>query len=404
MERVKEGTLVIFNCLEDEIREYVADKNFYYLTGFSEPQAVLILAPRHPSCMETLFIPPRNPSQERWTGPKLDVGAESARVLGLERVLSLDSLQSELRRLSESERKIFTIAPQAHAGGSSSFHSAQSGRLRQMFPFSEIHDISSHLAFFRMKKSEAELRVLKKAIQITAEGHKAAVREIGNNRFEYEVEAALEYQFRRRGAFRPGFPSIVGSGPNSTILHYNQNHRQMKEGELVVVDVGAEFAEYTADITRTYPVSGKFTARQKEIYDIVLAAQEAALRKVKPGALWTKNGPIHKAAYDYINTHGKDLKGNPLGQYFIHGTSHHLGLDVHDVVNDSTRPLEAGMVITVEPGIYIAEENIGVRIEDDVLVTDKGYELLSQDLPRRAEDIERMMFELRRGQEGNTLH
>jgi Xaa-Pro aminopeptidase len=237
--------------------------------------------------------------------------------------------------------------------------------------------------------------LLRKAIEITLAGQKAAALAIADNRYEYEVEAALEYEFHHLGAARPGYPSIVGSGPNSCILHYDKNNRMMKNGELVVVDVGAEFEEYTADITRTYPVGGKFSPRQQEIYDIVLGAQEAALKQVKPGVQIGRDGPIYKTAYDYINTHGQDRQGNPLGSYFIHGVSHHLGLDVHDVVGDPNRVLEPGMVITLEPGIYIPEENLGVRIEDDVLVTETGYELLSKDLPRKAGDIEVLMREMR---------
>jgi Xaa-Pro aminopeptidase len=247
-----------------------------------------------------------------------------------------------------------------------------------------------------MKKSNSELELLRRAIAITIDGQKAAAGEIAADRFEYQVQAALEYQFRRHGATGPAFPSIVGSGVNSTVLHYDKNSRKMTTGDLVVVDVGAEFDEYAADLTRTFPVSGKFSPRQLEIYTIVLEAQEAALREIRPGVSIAKSGPIHKAAYDFINTHGKDLKGQPLGQYFIHGTSHHLGLDVHDAEDENTRPLEPGMVITVEPGVYIPEECLGVRIEDDVLVTETGYEFLSRDLPRHAEEIEKIMVENRR--------
>jgi len=169
----------------------------------------------------------------------------------------------------------------------------------------------------------------------------------------------------------------------------------MHEGEVVVVDIGAEFDEYAADVTRTYPVAGKFSSRQREIYDIVLGAQEAALKEVKPGVTIGKSGPIHRAAYEYIDTHGKDLKGKSLGQYFIHGTSHHLGLDVHDAVSDTSRILEPGMVITVEPGVYISDENIGIRIEDVVLITETGYELLTRKLPRTPDEIEKLMVKQR---------
>ena len=391
VERVKEGVTVLFNCLEEDLREFAVDKNFYYLTGFHAPNAILVLSPGHPEHRETLFISERDLAQEKWTGPKLGVGPETAKQLGIARVLSLSQFQSELAALAKSQNRIYTVLNQSKGNRPPSVQEGQVARLKEMFPFSEFLDAAPHLAYLRMKKSPAEMVLLREAIQITVEAHKAAAVKMESGRYEYEVEAVLEYEFRRRGAARPGFPSIVGSGPNSVILHYDQNTRRMQAGELVVVDIGAEFDEYTADVTRTYPVNGKFTDRQQELYDIVLAAQEAALMQVKPGAVYNKSGSIHQAAYDYINTHGKDLKGNSLGQYFIHGTSHHLGLDVHDAVNDFSRPLEPGMVITVEPGIYIAEENIGIRIEDDVLVTETGYELLTKNLPRAAQQIEKLM-------------
>lgn len=389
-ERASEGVTVLFNSLEEDLREFTVDKDFYYLTGFDEPEAVLVLSPNHPDHKETLFIPERNLAREKWIGVKLEAGPETEKRLGIDRVLTLSQFQSELTALAASQRKIYTVSGETRGNRPPSVHDWQVARLKALFPFAEFASAGRSIASLRMKKSAAEVALLREAIQITFEGHRAAAREIRAGRHEYEVEAALEYEFRRAAA-RPGFPSIVGSGPNSVILHYDKSTRQMQAGELVVVDVGAEFEEYTADVTRTYPVGGKFTQRQREIYNIVLAAQEAALKEVKPGAIMSKSGGIHKVAYEYINTHGKDLRGNSLGQYFIHGTSHHLGLDVHDVMDDPSRLLEAGMVITVEPGIYVPEENLGVRIEDDVLVTETGYELLTKDLPRTADEIERLM-------------
>ncbi len=399
LERVKSGVSVIFNASDEELSLFRTAKDFYYLTGFCEPGAILVLSPQNPLHKETLFLRPRDPTQEKWTGPKADVTPEMAKRLGVERVVSRERFQSELTKLMEGEGKLYTIFPPGRKEEWPSPESSMVTRVRQLFPFSEILDASPHIAHLRMKKSASELELLRRAIAITLEGQKDAAGEISPDRFEYQVQAALEYQFRRLGSNSPAFPSIVGSGINSTTLHYESNSKKMMDGELVVVDVGAEFGEYAADITRTYPVSGKFSPRQREIYNIVLEAQDAALKEVRPGASISRFGAIHKAAFDYINIHGKDLKGQPLGQYFIHGTSHHLGLDVHDAVDENSRPLEQGMVITVEPGIYISEENLGVRIEDDVLVTEAGYELLSRDLPRGAEEIERFMAESRKHQD-----
>jgi Xaa-Pro aminopeptidase len=208
--------------------------------------------------------------------------------------------------------------------------------------------------------------------------------------YEYQIAAGMQGLFVERGCERAAYAPIVGSGPNSVILHYSRNRRRMDSGEVLLIDAAAECAGYTSDITRTIPVGRKFSARQKEIYQIVLGAQKAAIAAIKPGMTIGKTTPnsIYTIAYDYINSHGKDLHGEPLGKYFTHGIGHHLGLEVHDAA-DSYAALEAGMVITVEPGIYIPEEELGVRIEDVVLVTEKGAEVLSAKLPKEAGEIER---------------
>jgi Xaa-Pro aminopeptidase len=193
------------------------------------------------------------------------------------------------------------------------------------------------------------------------------------------------------GCERNAYAPIVGSGPNSVILHYSANKRRMDAGEVVVMDVAAECGDYAMDVTRTVPVNGKFTARQKEIYEIVLGAQKAAIAAVKPGIKAGRGeGTLQQIAFDYINTHGKDQHGAPLGKYFTHGLSHHVGLDVHDPSEPSVA-LKPGMVITIEPGIYIPEENLGVRIEDTILVTDTGCKILTGALPKDVEEIERLV-------------
>ena len=211
------------------------------------------------------------------------------------------------------------------------------------------------------------------------------------------------------GSEAEGYAPIVGAGPNSTALHYDKLSRKIEDGDIVVLDVGAQYSGYSADITRTLPANGKFTPRQREIYEIVLGAQNAALAAIKPGMDYCQRGSksVHKIAYDYINSHGKDLHGKSLGQYFIHGLGHDIGLDVHDP-GDYCKPLEPGMVVTVEPGIYIPEENLGVRIEDDILITETGYKFLSERLPRNPDEIEKIMAEAadatrQRTQEGRRL-
>ena len=220
---------------------------------------------------------------------------------------------------------------------------------------------------------------MEKTVKITLSGHEAAARTIAPGAWEYEVEAALEYEFRRRGAERPSFPSIVGSGPNSTVLHYDASIRQMQAGDLVVVDIGAEYSGYAGDVTRTYPVSGKFTPRQREIYQIVLDAQKEALASSSPGLTFRQ---VHRRRS--ITSAPKAMRpSSPIQQVII------LGLYVHDVGRRSV-VLEPGMVITVEPGIYIEKEQLGVRIEDDIVITETGYRMLS-DFPKEIAEIEALM-------------
>jgi Xaa-Pro aminopeptidase len=240
----------------------------------------------------------------------------------------------------------------------------------------------------RLIKDADEIARMRKAIDISAAGHVAAMQAARPGMWEYEIEAVLEAAFRRNGADRVGYPSIVGSGPNSTTLHYDVNRRQTKDGDLVVVDAGAEWGQYTADVTRTFPVNGKFTARQKAIYDLVLATQQAAFDSTRPG---TTIARLNRLARDYMRAHSGTLCGDQsCDAYFIHGLSHWLGMDVHDV-GDYTSNLRPGMVLTIEPGIYLPQEALGVRIEDDVLVTTTGAEWLSAKAPKTTADIERLM-------------
>jgi len=349
-ERIKGNVLVLRAAPDQELTEYQQERNFYYLTGFDQPGAILLLDAVSEPMQEFLFIPERKPAEERWTGEKLGPGPDAARVTGFAKVLPVSEFDATLRKMSERAKATYGLK-----------------------------EAESDIAYLRQTKSRTEIALLEKAIQITIKAQQAAAREIAPGAWEYEVEAALEFEFRHNGAERPSFPSIVGSGPFSTILHYNENTRRMESGDTVVVDIGAEYGGYAADVTRTYPVSGKFSPRQREIYQIVLDAQKAAMAKVKPGVTISE---IHQASKSYIESKG-------YGKYFIHGTSHHIGLEVHDV-GATTRPLEANMVITVEPGIYIPEEKLGVRIEDDVLVTSTGYRLLST-FPKEIDEIEALV-------------
>ena len=349
-EQIRGSVLVLKGAEELELVEYYQEKHFFYLTGFDEPEATLVLDATKTPAQEFLFIPARNPAQEKWTGIRLGPGAEAERATGLAQVLPNSELEEILKNHRNAGSQII-----------------------------ELKDVQDKIAAMRQVKSGFELEMIEKAIGATMKGLRAAAKTIDSGVMEYEVEAALEFEFRKSGAERPGFPSIVGSGLYSTILHYNANNRKMQSADIVVVDVGAEYSGYSADVTRTFPVSHRFSPRQREIYQIVLDAQKAAIAQIRPGRTIRE---IHAAAVDYIKSKGYE-------KYFIHGTSHHIGLDVHDVGNGS-RPLEAGMVITVEPGIYIPEEQLGVRIEDDFLVTANGSRYLSP-FPKEVSEIEALM-------------
>jgi Xaa-Pro aminopeptidase len=348
--RIRGNVLVLRAAPDQELVKYQQEPNFYYLTGFDEPNAILLLDAASDPPQEFLFLPERKPAEERWTGPKLGPGPEAAKITGFPKVLSTAEFDATLKKASE--------------------------RARAVYGLKEVQD---DLAYLRQVKSPTEIALLEKAIQITLKAQEAAARTVAPGVMEYEVEAALEYEFRRNGAERPGFPSIVGSGPLSTILHYDKSERRMQAGDVVVIDIGAEYGGYSADVTRTYPVSGKFSPRQREIYQIVLDAQKAAIAKIKPGV---RISDLHQAAMGYIRSKGYE-------KYFVHGTSHHIGLEVHDV-GDPSQPLEPNMVITVEPGIYIPEEQFGIRIEDDVLVTPNGYRVLSA-FPKEIAEIEALV-------------
>jgi Xaa-Pro aminopeptidase len=250
------------------------------------------------------------------------------------------------------------------------------------------------LSSLRTVKDAGEAALMRKAVDASVAAHFAAFKAVKPNVTEREISALMQYEWGKRGCERPAYAPIVGSGFNSTVLHYSDDSATMKAGDVVVIDAAGEYSMYASDITRTLPINGHFTARQREIYDIVLGAQQAAAAAFKSGkSNLRRNDPdgLYKVAYDYINTHGKDLHGEPLGKYFIHGLGHYIGLNVHDP-DDYNVPLGPGMAFTIEPGIYIPEESLGVRIEDDFYVDADGKLInLSGALPSKADDVEKAM-------------
>jgi len=400
-----DGLVVMFGYREADVAASVTsfhqNENFYYLSGWNEPQAILLLVPKPAKPgnpipeidKEILFIPARDHAQEKWTGPKLgpEDAAATART-GFATVQSSSLFPSELQQALKSFPKVYTeLTPQPESG-EDYFQAEMVSKLRLLAPLATLADARPLLARLRAVKSPGEIALIRKATEASIDAHLAAMKAVRPGAWEYEIAALMKYEYQRRGCEWPAYPPIVGSGFFSTVLHYDQDWNQITDGDVVVMDVAGAYSGYASDITRTLPANGHFTPRQREIYEIVLGAQNAALAAAKPGAYLGRRGAkgLHEIAYEYINTHGKDLHGQPLGQYFIHGLSHSVGLNVHDPF-DYSQPLQPGMVVTIEPGIYIPEEKIGVRIEDLILISEKGAELLTRRLPRVASDIEKMM-------------
>src|SRR5579864_192437 len=353
-----DGVMVLFGAEDpDDLHtSFFQESNFLYLSGWREPGAIMLLTPQ----TEILFLPARDPRMELYTGRKLDPGdPEAPKLAGFERVMPKSALESAFLKVLETAPRVYTIPSDARGQ-----------KLKSLAAFHDDADAAQAIARLRMVKSPAEIELIAKATDATVAAHLAGWKKTRPGVWEYEIAAVMTNAYFERGCERNAYPPIVGSGPNSVILHYAANHRRLDSGETVVADVGAECSDYATDVTRTVPAGGKFTPRQRELYQVVLGAQKAAIAAIKPGMRLRADGPsLHQIAYDYINTHGHDLHGQPLGKYFVHGLGHYVGLDVHDP-GDPAAPLKAGTIITIEPGIYIPEENIGIRIEDIVLVTE----------------------------------
>jgi len=401
-----DGPIVLlgYTGREEEAQNYVfaEEENFYYLTGHNEEDAALILLPPTGSnakkddgqgAREIFFLPPKDPRKEKWNGVRMapgDPGIESR--TGFALIKPTPELRATVEKLARIYPNFYTILPYQKELGGYPHERESADWLKQAAPEATVKDIRNNIADLRMVKSPTEISLLRQAIDLSDDAQIEAMKMMRPGVWEYQIAAKMVETHAMGGSEAEAYAPIVGAGPNSTALHYDKLSRKIEDGDIVVLDVGAQFSGYAGDITRTLPANGKYTARQREIYEIVLGAQEAALKALKPGMDMCRKGnkSVYKIAYDYIESHGKDQRGKSLGQYFIHGLGHHIGLNVHDP-GETCKPLVPGMVVTVEPGIYIPDEKLGVRIEDDVLITEGGYELLSRKLPRDPDEIERIM-------------
>jgi Xaa-Pro aminopeptidase len=405
--RLGTGVAVLRSAMERSIEgsypqdsDYREDNDFFYLTGVEVPNSWLVLTARGGALAgATLYLPPRDTvshyRSEQWVGPQLTPGGPEATArTGIRDVRSADLVGKELPSVvfapeSPARQGSLYVKPGPGQGETPFLKDSILGRV-QAGAGLRVGNLAEPMAQLRLVKDADELARLRKAVAITEEAQRNVMRRIEPGMYEYQAEALIEYDFRRNGAERLGFPTIVGSGPNSTLLHYDKNRRRMEAGELVVMDIGAEYGYYTADITRTVPVSGKFTPRQRAIYDLVLGAQQAAIKAVRPGVTVQQ---LDRIAREHMRANSGRLCGTvTCDQHFVHGLSHWLGMDVHDVGRMDT-PLVPGMVLTIEPGVYISDDRLGVRIEDDVLVTADGHEVLSAGAPKLPHEIETLMQE-----------
>jgi Xaa-Pro aminopeptidase len=395
----------------DVEHEYRQDSDLFYLTGFDEPESVLVLNSTSDQPF-TLFVRARDPEREVWDGAR--AGVEGALgEYGADVAFPSTELAAKLPDVLQNTERVFYRLGKNRSFDDTLLSALDRVRGRARLGITcptAIVDSATVVHESRLKKSKLEIAAMQRAIDITRDAHVEAMARCVPGMYEYEVEAILRGIFRRFGSQRPAYAPIVGSGPNATVLHYHKNDRQMEDGDLLLIDAGCEFDYYAADVTRTFPVSGTFTPAQRSIYQLVLDAQLASIELTRAGRTFDD---VHAASVEVI-TRGlielgiiegplesaiTELKYKP---YFMHKTSHYLGMDVHDVgayfISGKPRLLEAGMVITVEPGIYIAHgaavpeqyRGIGVRIEDDVLVTDGKAVVLSDAIPKRVDEIERV--------------
>lgn len=397
------GVVVVFAGTEAEgpnaLYGFRQDDDFYYLTGLTDPGGAVLVAPVVEATdrraarpyTEILFLPAHNYSQEKWTGPKLAPGDPQIKEkTGFEQVEPLDRLRDELVQLLPATRARLLV----NRGPLSSAPMEWLARANALPIGASVEDAKPLLALLRVRKDAGEFALIRKATDASMAAHIAAIKAMKPGLNEHDIAALMEYEFQKRGCERPAYAPIVGAGFNSTVLHYSADDAPIRDGDLVVLDVGGEYSMYATDITRTLPAHGKFTPRQREIYNIVLGAQEAAIAAFKAGtSTLSRQGEnsLYKIVLDYFNTHGKDQHGQPLGQYFIHGLGHNVGLSVHDV-GDVNLPLTPGMIFTLEPGIYIPEEKLGVRIEDLFYIDPQGKLVrLTTGLPRSADEVEAAM-------------
>lgn len=400
---MKEGDMLVFfagtavHRSADAHYPFSVNRNFYYLTGIDAKDARLVAIKTKREIRETLYIARPDPEREKWDGYMLT--ADQAKdTSGVERIQFLDQWsRDETEWLVHDHVK--TVLLDLEPLHSSYVHSDAHHYAKEMsakHPYLRMDTIHEQLWRMRMIKDETEIAAMRKAIEITHEGLSQMLAGFRPGEHEYAFQARFDYALRLQGARENAFESIVAGGARATVLHYIENQAAVQDGELVLFDLGAAYRHYCADISRTFPVSGEFSERQRQVYDVVCQALEETTAKIKPGVSFTELNDCAKTILaDGLMRIGVMATSEQLSQYYYHSVGHYLGLDTHDVGDRKETLLEPGMVITVEPGLYIAEWDIGIRLEDDVLVTEDGHDVLSKAIPRRADDVLEWMKNMR---------
>ena len=375
----------------DQFFPFEPNRNFYYMTGIDKPHLIYMGIKNGENIEETLFIERYDELKAKWEGKTIRED-EAKNISGIENIKYIDEFYASLSNLmfrNSIETAYLDLENRYLDKNRRAFKEAEI--LKENYPYVNIKNIYNDLGYYRLFKEPQEIENMKKAIAITKKGIENIWKNTKPNIMEYELEACFGYEIKRNGSKDVAFNTILASGSNATVLHYVDNNDKINDGELILIDLGATYGYYNADISRTFPANGKFSQRQKQIYNIVLEGQRKVIEAIKPELPFKRLNEILIEHYEEeLKKIGLIKDKSEISKYYYHGVSHYLGLDTHDVSRDlgTDNGLKPGMVITVEPGLYIAEEGIGIRIEDDILVTETGYENLSKDIIKTVEDIE----------------
>lgn len=371
----------------DEFYPFTPDRNFYYVTGIDRENLILVMGKTEEGCFERLYIEPDNGQMARWVGANI-TAKEAEEISGIKDIKFLSDLAEDLKNLASGTKRLFMDFERKDLN-----IKELTEEMRGIFDGIPFEDLFPVFAQMRVVKENWEIELIRKAGDITRLGIEEMMKNAKPGMMEYEIEAYYDFVLRKNGVKDKAFQTIAASGINGTVLHYMNNSKRTEENDLILIDAGAQWEYYSGDISRTFPVSGKFTPLQKTVYNIVLKGQQLIIDNIKPGVMYPELNEMLKEYYfDELKKLGLVKTKEEVFNYYFHGVSHFIGAETHDV-GDRSQSLKPGMVISVEPGLYIEEWGIGIRIEDDALVTENGCEILTKNMIKTVEDIERFMAE-----------